>query len=55
MKKLYTLLFIIIGAFTTVSAQKLTPNEQQARRNLVIPSTSLVFIRLKAPSGQWAR
>lgn len=32
MKKLYTLLFIIIGAFTTVSAQKLTHNEQQARR-----------------------
>lgn len=32
MKKLYTLLFIIISAFTTVSAQKLTPNEQQARR-----------------------
>ena len=31
MKKLYTLLFIIIGALTTVSAQKLTPNEQQAR------------------------
>ena len=32
MKKFYTLLFIIIGALTTVSAQKLTPNEQQARR-----------------------
>lgn len=33
MKKLYTLLYIIIGALTTMSAQeKLTPNEQQARR-----------------------
>ena len=32
MKKFYTLLFIIIVALTTVSAQKLTPNEQQARR-----------------------
>ena len=32
MKKFYTLLFIIIGALTTMSAQKLTPNEQQARR-----------------------
>lgn len=32
MKRLYTLLYIIIGAVTTVSAQKLTPNEQQARR-----------------------
>ena len=32
MKKLYTLLYILIGVLTTVSAQKLTPNEQQARR-----------------------
>lgn len=32
MKRLYTLLYIVIGALTTVSAQKLTPNEQQARR-----------------------
>ena len=32
MKKLYTLLYILIGTITTVSAQKLTPNEQQARR-----------------------
>ena len=32
MKRFYTLLFIIIGTLTTVSAQKLTPNEQQARR-----------------------
>lgn len=33
MKRLYTLLYIIlIGTLTTVSAQKLTPNEQQARR-----------------------
>ena len=33
MKKLFTLIFVIMGAFTTVSAQeKLTPNEQQARR-----------------------
>ena len=33
MKKLFTLLFFILGALATVSAQeKLTPNEQQARR-----------------------
>ena len=32
MKRLYTLLFIIIGTVTIVSAQKLTPNEHQARR-----------------------
>ena len=33
MKRLYTLLYIVlIGTLSTVSAQKLTPNEQQARR-----------------------
>ena len=33
MKKLFTLFISIIGAVTTMSAQeKLTPNEQQARR-----------------------
>jgi hypothetical protein len=33
MKKLFTLLFCMMGALVTMSAQgKLTPNEQQARR-----------------------